>query len=212
MVLVGISNSKHRTRDLTTSPIDPAITIDNVMLDSSDFTIFARSNISFSDMIRQNTQNSLSFEWMFYPRDLHGTISFPSIFDGLISLFEWFQMENTYKINSFDTSKEEVLSIIKNRAKKLKSHFGYPTPPYPEDLLNMLGYMSMDMEQGEKAKLYFELTIEYYPESANAYDSMADYYESQNDYVNALIYVNKAFDLSGSDYHKKRIENLKNVK
>ena len=28
--------------------------------------------------------------------------------------------------------------------------------------------MSLDMEQSEKAKMYFELAIEYYPESANA--------------------------------------------
>ena len=62
----------------------------------------------------------------------------------------------------------------------------------------------------EKAKMYFELTIEYYPKSANAYDSMADYYESQNDKSSALKYVKKAYELSGSDYHKTRIEKLKN--
>ena len=185
------------------------ITIDNVMQNTSDFTLFARSNITFSNIIRGNPNSELSFDWKFYPRDLHGTISFPSIMDGLISIFEWYQMENTDKINSFDTPKEELLSIIEYRAKKLQTHFGYPIPPYPEELLNMSGYMNMDMQQPEKAKMYFGLTIEYYPNSANAYDSMADYYDSQKEYDNALKYVNKAFDLSGSDYHKKRIETFK---
>jgi hypothetical protein len=69
-------------------------------------------------------------------------------------------MENTHKINSFDTPKEELFSVIKNRAKKLQIHLGYSAPPYPEELLNMSGYMNMDMQQPEKAKMYFKLTIE----------------------------------------------------
>ena len=188
---------------------DSKITIDNVMQDTTDFTLFARSNIAFSNLVRQNTKNGLSFDWRFYPNDIHGTIPFPSIRDGLISLFEWYQMENTDKFNSFDTPKEELMGIIKYREKKLKDHFGYPEPPYPEELLNMLGYMNMDMQQAEKAKMYFELAIEYYPESANACDSMADYYEAQGDFTNAIKYVNKAFELSGNDYYKNRIEELK---
>ena len=188
---------------------DSKITIDNVMQDTTEFTLFARSNIAFSNLLRQNVKNGLSFDWKFYPKDLHGTIPLPSIMDGLISIFEWFQMENTDRINSFDTPKAELLDIIKYREKKLQSHFGYPEAPYPEELLNMSGYMKMEMDQPEKAKMYFELTIEYYPKSANAYDSMADYYEAQNDYVNALKYVNNAFELSDNDYYKKRIEELK---
>jgi len=189
--------------------LNSKVTIDNVMKDSSDFTLFARSNISFSNLVKQHAKNGLSSDWKFYPRDIHGTIAFPSIMDGLISLFEWYQWENTYKMSSFDTSKEELLNIVKHREKKLKTHFGYSEPPYPEEVINMSGYMNMDMQQDEKAKMYFELGIKYYPESANSYDSMADYYEAKGDFTNALKFVNKAFELSGSDFHKKRIEGLK---
>ena len=188
------------------------ITIDNVMQDTTDFTLFSRSNITFSNIVRQNTENGLFFDWKFYPNDLHGTVPYPSIRDGLIALFKWYQMENTDKFNSFDTPKKELLGIIKYREKKLKDHFGYPEPPYPEELLNMLGYMNMDMQQTEKAKMYFELAIEYYPKSANACDSMADYYEAQHDIVNAIKYANKAFELSGNDSYKNRIEELKEKK
>ncbi len=185
-----------------------AINIENVMQDASEFTLFARSNITFSNIAKQYTKNGLYFEWKFYPKDIHGTIVLPSIMDGLLSIFGWYQMENTYKINSFETPKEEIFSIIKNRAKKLQTHFGYPVAPYPEELLNMSGYMNMDMQQPEKAKMYFELTIEYYPNSPNAYDSMADYYESQNDYINAIKYVSKAYNLSGNKSYKERLIKL----
>ncbi|WP_158860248.1 alpha/beta hydrolase-fold protein [Lunatibacter salilacus] len=185
------------------------ITTDNVMQDTTDFTLFARSNIAFSNLVKQNAKIGLNFEWKFYPNDIHGTIPFPSIMDGLISLFEWYQWENTNKFNSPDTPKEELLSIIKHREKKVKDHFGYAEPPYPEEILNMSGYMNMDMKQLEKAKMYFELAMEYYPESANAYDSMADYYERNNDSENAIKYVTKAFKMTGDNYYKERMEAIK---
>lgn len=188
------------------------ITIDNVMQDSSDFTLFARSNIAFSDLVNKNARNGLSFNWKYYPNDIHGTIPFPSIMDGLISIFEWYQMENTDRINSFDTPKEELFSIIKYREKKLRDHFGYKEPPYPEELLNMSAYMNMDMQKNEKAKMYFELAIEYYPESANAYDSMADFYEAQGDINNAIKFAQKAVELSDKEFYKNRIQELKKIK
>jgi len=185
------------------------ITFDNVMQDTSDFTAFPRANISFSNWIKKNKENGLDYTWQFYPKDLHGTIPLPSIMDGLLAVFEWFQMENTDQINDFDTSKEELFRIIKYRENKLKEHFGYLEAPYPEDLLNMSGYMNMEMNQPEKAKMYFELAIAYYPESANACDSFSEYYESQKDYDNAIKLASKAFEISGSDFHKKRIETLR---
>jgi predicted alpha/beta superfamily hydrolase len=187
------------------------ITIDNVMQDTSDYTLFARSNIGLSEFIKKNESIGLNFEWRFYPNDLHGTVPQPSIKDGLLALFEWFQMENTDAINNPDTSIDELVGIIKYREEKLHNHFGYLVAPYPEDLFNMLGYMNLEMQQLDKSKLYFEKEITYYPESANAYDSMADYYESQKDYSNALKFVTKAYELSKSDYHQERIDKLKNM-
>jgi tetratricopeptide (TPR) repeat protein len=118
-------------------------------------------------------------------------------------------MELTDKFNSPDTPKEELYDIVRYRAEKLKNNFGYPVAPYPEDLLNTLGYMNMDMEQNGKAKMFFELTVEYYPNSANANDSMAEYYESQKDYSSALVFAKKAAELNNDEYYKNRLEEIK---
>jgi len=127
----------------------------------------------------------------------------------LIFDFQWYQMEHTDKFNSPSTSNDELFDMVTYRAKKLEDHFGYAVPPYPEDLLNMLGYMSLDMEQQEKAKMFFEFSIEYYPNSANACDSMSEYYERIGDGDRALEFATKAYDISNSDYYKQRIETLK---
>jgi uncharacterized protein len=186
----------------------PEMILENVMQDDSEFTLFARSNIAFSDFIRANSETGLDFDWEFFPKDLHGTVPLPSLRNGLISLFEWFQMERVELFNIPETTTEELLELMNYRAKKLEGHFGYPEPPFPEDLITMSGYMSMDRGQMEKAKMFFEQGIQYFPQSANMYDSMADYYELKDDPKTALEFVKKAFAISGSDYHKNRIEEL----
>lgn len=184
------------------------MTLDEMKEDTTDFTIFSRSNIAFSEVLNQNKQNGLSFEWKFYPRDLHGTIPFPSIMDGLISVFQWYQLENIDKYNNPTITADEINKIVRYRQNKLEKYFGYSEPPLPDFLLNIQGYMSMDMDQMERAKLYFELGIEYYPKSANAYDSMADYYERNGDIDSAIEFVTKAFEISGDAAFKERIEAL----
>lgn len=184
------------------------ITIDNVMKDTTELTLFARSNIEFTEHIKKSKNDGLQLYWKFYPNDLHGTIPLPSMRDGLIDLFSWYQMENINRFNDPETPVDELSAIIKNREQKLENHFGYPEAPYPDYLLNTLGYMSMDMGQPEKALFYFKLNTEYYPDDANSYDSLADYYEAQGDKENALQNVKKAYALSGSDYHKKRVDKL----
>ena len=77
-----------------------------------------------------------------------------------------------------------------------------------DEMLNGYGYMNLQMGQPEKALLFFEMNIKYNPTSANAYDSMAEYYESQNDKENALKHLNKAYEISGDLYYKKRIDEL----
>lgn len=187
----------------------PEMTIANVMKDTTDFTSFSRANLAFSELIKEHADNGLQYEWKFYPRDLHGTIPFPSIMDGLISVFEWFQMEDVQKFNDPESTTKELQSLVQYRATKLEEHFGYVVPPHPDYLLNILGYMSMDTEQMEKAKMFFEFAIEFYPENANVYDSMADYYERNGDFEKALRNVEKAFEISGDEYYKERIDKLK---
>ena len=129
--------------------------------------------------------------------------------EGTIALFHWYQMEGTYMINNPSTSVESLKELMEYRAAKLKRNFGYTYPPYPEELLNMSGYMHKDMGDMEKSKMYFEAALQYYPNSANAHDSMADYYIEVGDMNKALQEVMKANQLAPSDYYLERIIELK---
>ena len=184
------------------------INMENIMDDASEFTLFARSIIEFSNYTTSQKQNGLNFSWKVYNEDLHGTVPLPSIRDGLIFLFEWYQFKSPQKYNNPETSIEELVSLLKVQEQIYTEHFGVPTAPMIDEMLNGYGYMNMQMGQPEKAFMFFEMNIKYNPTSANAYDSMAEYFESQNDKENALKYLNKAYELSGDDHYKERIEAL----
>ncbi len=188
---------------------DENITLDNIMEDSSEFSLFARSILEFSKFAETQKQNGLNFSWKVYPEDLHGTVPLPSIRDGLVFLFDWFQFKHPQKYNNPETTVEELTELLRIQGEIYTKHFGYPMAPMIEEMLNGYGYMNLQMGFPEKAKLFFKMNVEYYPNSANGYDSLAEYYESQKDYTNALINVTKAYEINNSNYFKERIIKIK---
>jgi predicted alpha/beta superfamily hydrolase len=186
-----------------------SITMENIQDDSSEYTLFARSIIDFSNYAEAHKQNGLNFSWQVYPEDLHGTVPLPSIRDGLISIFKWYQFKSPQKYNDPNTRVEELVVLLKNQEEIYSKHFGQATAPMIEEMLSGYGYMNMQMGESKKALMFFEMNLKHNPFSAAAFESIADYYESQNDAVNALKSISKAYELSGSDYYQKRITELK---
>ena len=186
--------------------MDESVTIDNLMEDTSEFSLFARSIVEFSEAVESNPQNGLNFSFKVYPEDLHGTVPLPSMIDGMVFLFEWFQFQHPPKYNNPETSIEELRDLLNNQEKIYTSNLGYATAPMVDELFTGYGYMNLQMGFPKKAKLFFEMGVKYYPDSANSFDSLAEYYESVEDYSNALKNIKIAFELSGSDTHKKRME------
>ncbi|WP_347925683.1 alpha/beta hydrolase-fold protein [Pontimicrobium sp. SW4] len=188
-----------------------AVTMDNIMEDTSEFTLFARSIIDFSNFASSQKQNELNFSWKVYPEDLHGTVPLPSMRDGLVFLFKWYQFKSPQKYNNPETSVEELREMLKNQERVYSNNFGTPTPPMIEELLNAYGYMNLQMAQPEKALLFFNLAVEYYPNSANGYDGLVDFYLEKKDKINALKNANKAFELNKDDYYRNRIKSIKKM-
>jgi predicted alpha/beta superfamily hydrolase len=185
------------------------ISLENVMQDTSEFTLFARSIIEFSNIAEKQKQNGLSFAWKSYLNDLHGTVPLPSMRDGLLFLFDWYQLESGQQFSNPETPLAELLVLVKKREEKLTRHFGYPTPPADEELFNMGGYMYMQFRKLKKSHAFFNMAIKYYPKSVNAHDSMADYYTAQSDVESAIKELAIAYEISGLDMYKQKIEILK---
>jgi predicted alpha/beta superfamily hydrolase len=79
---------------------DEEITMENIMDNASEFTLFARSIIDFSTFATSQKQSGLNFSWKVYNEDLHGTVPLPTMRDGLIFLFKWYQFKSPQKYNN----------------------------------------------------------------------------------------------------------------
>ena len=185
---------------------DTSVTLENVREDDSWPTEFPRAILQTVDQLEALAPTGLRVGYQFFERDLHGTVPLPSLMEGLIALFDWYQMEGTHKINDPATSVATLSKIINHRAAKLERNFGYAVPPYPEELLNMSGYMQMDMGDLEKSEMYFTAALEHFPNSANAYDSMADFYEATQAYPAAAECMKKAILLDPLPRYKERLD------
>ncbi|WP_425075752.1 alpha/beta hydrolase-fold protein [Psychroserpens sp. S379A] len=187
---------------------DETVTIDNLKENTSEFTLFSRSIVEFSECALANKQNGLQFSWKVYPEDLHGTVPLPAIRDGLVELFKWYQFKNPQMYNNPETSIETLNALLKSQEVIYKNHFGYIVPPMAEELFIGYGHMYFQTEQIEKAKLFMHKAIEYYPKSTMAYEVLADYFESVNEIDKAIKYLSKAYNINNTEQLKTRIKTL----
>ena len=94
---------------------------------------------------------------------------------------DWYQFKYPQRYNSPNTSIQELTELLFQQADIYTKHFGYPCPPMIEEMLIGYGYMNMQMGYPEKAYLFLKMGTEYYPNSADTYDAMADFYLDQKD-------------------------------
>lgn len=185
--------------------------ISRVESDTTDATIHIRSILNFTKIAAKNTPNKLQFDWKYYEKENHGSIPLIAEYDGLKSVFSWYNFNINDEFRKPIATPEYLIDFIEEHYAKASKYFGYNVKP-EESFINQLGYRFLSTVPDLRAKSYafFNLNIKNYPESANVYDSMADYYEKQNDFVSALENVTKAYEISHSDIHKSRVEKLKN--
>ena len=67
------------------------------------------------------------------------------------------------------------------------------------NILNTLGYALVNQERFEEALIVFNVNIKKYPDVANGYDSIAEYYMNRSDNQNAIKYYKIAFDKLKTD-------------
>lgn len=198
-LFVSIANTIPRFSD--------TLTIDDVQADTTEFSLGIRSELEFVHFMETLNAPGFRFAWQYYPHDSHWSVPIVSMADGFQFVFDWWELKSPSRFNNPDTPVDELVAIVRARADRLTAHLGYPEA-MEEELLTMMGYMSMDMEQPDKAEAFFNMSIEYYPESASAHRSIVDFYLHRNDKEKALQHARKAYALSQSDDDRQRISDL----
>lgn len=120
----------------------------------------------FKAIVTKNTPKGFSFGSALMEDEDHGSVVMPSHYAGLRKVFEGWQ----------PTGNVNGLAQIEAHYKKLSARFGYTVLP-PEVMMNLFGYQLVGLGKQEEALAVFKLNVKNYPESANVYDSLAEFYE-----------------------------------
>lgn len=188
----------------TANTMPKGMSVEKVTTDTSYETKHIRSIFKFDAFLKTNT-NGLLYQQKYYENERHNTAPLLGEYDGLRFVFDYFYFDATEK-DFADTS--ELMAV------KLKTHYanvsekmGYKNTA-PETLINYLAYDALGKKNFNKAKAFFELNNEWYPNSSNAFDSYADYYLAKNDTVNAITNYRKALQIEANDITQRKLDAL----
>ncbi len=189
--------------------MDEGMDITRVHNDTTESTEHIRSILQFIQSTETKKDNGLLFGWKYYNDDDHSSVPLIAEYDALRFLFPWHKLNGLDKFfspNSTSTS-EDLMNLLTSHYDNVSNHFGYIVIP-PEQFINSLGYAFMP-KMPDKAYALFNLNIQNYPNSANVFDSMGDYYLSQSDTSNAIEHFTKALEIGSSPISKEKLEDLK---
>ena len=165
-----------------------------------------RSILAFSDLI----QDKINFKKKYYPEENHGTLPLIAEYDALRFMFSWYAFTNWGEFYNPESqfSAEELVDLIVKHYDQISAKMGYKVYP-KESEINRLAYLFLGWGESERALAFFNLNLKNYPESANAYDSMGDYYVSKSDSDNAIKCFSKSIELGGVPGTKEKLAKLK---
>jgi len=148
-----------------------------------EFDYFA----SLENMFKENCPTSLRWKYQTFQNETHGSIPLLGFIHALRDLFYGWQAPEQIIFEGFDA--------VQSHYKSIAGQIGAPEV-IPEDVLNNLGYHSLNTGKTEEAIKVFKMNINNHPLSANAFDSVADAYLKAGLLAEALSSVKKSVELA----------------
>jgi len=180
-----------------------------VQKDTSVNTELIRSNLEFIRYLSKNKTNQLRFKHTFYENDNHSSVRLIGEYDALRFIFDY------YKLKIYDSELEDpnfkLDSLLVTHYNDVSEQIGYLIQP-DENQVNNLAYQMLKQKQFMKAEALFKLNITNYPETANCYDGLGDFYLAKGDHLKAIESFKKTLSLKIIPETKQKLETLLNEK
>lgn len=116
-----------------------------------------------------------------------------------------FQMKN-WIVTYLENDKKEWKIVFQMRGRQKENQLFSDL----EEEINLLSYKLLSMGKVDESIKLFQLNVDYFPESFNVYDSLAEAYMKKNDKENALINYQKSLELNPENTNA--IDNLEKLR
>lgn len=169
-------------------------------------TLVTRSVIPFLHLLNGlDKNNGLTWGAKFFPTERHGTVELLGEYDALRTVFNYYQF-NIQKFN--DNPNLNIDSAVVAHYAMVSKKLGYKMLP-TEDMINNLGYTCMSLNKMDKAYTFFKMNIDNHPTSANAFDSIGEYYEATGNKAKAIESYERSLSLHETADTRRKLERLK---
>lgn len=131
-----------------------------------------------------------------FPKESHTGITFLSLFDGLRTLYAGYSLSN-------DVLRDADLTFVEQHYRDVSKSLGWHIV-VPETVINTLGYNALGHNRVQDAITLFLRNTRSHPDSANAWDRLADGYEKAGQLPQAVSAVDKAVVLAARNHLSNR--------
>jgi len=176
--------------------------------DTTDGTAHIRGIMKLADAFKATPVNGINFKFHYYEEDNHGSVPLITEYDALRFIFSYYRLTKAEETKLFDkTIKADAGAVIAAHFDQISKKMGYLVFP-PETMLNQYGYDYLQGKEFDKAYSCFNQNIKYYPNSANVYDSMGDYYSARKDNAQTIAFYLKALKIKEVPETRNKLNKL----
>lgn len=143
------------------------------------------------------TKAPQGFRWYSaaYPDETHGSIVLLAQLDALRRLYSGYRFHRDQMSKGVEAADKHFANVSKTVGWSL---------PVPEAVLNELAYDALGAGELDAATALFKRNVQANPNSANAYDGLADAYEKAENWSEAVKAAQRAADLGAEYAHPNR--------
>jgi uncharacterized protein len=176
----------------------------SVVNDTSGKAPVTHAVLPFVHFVQNSRPKGLLFGSKFYPNEWHGSVELNAEYDALRYLFKFYHFD----MNNFRAHPDmNADSLLKVHFDKVSERLGY-TVIAGEDMVNDMAYASMGLHKMKIASALFLRNVKDYPQSANAWDSLGEFYEANGDKQKAIEAYTKSLNLKETEDTRRKLNNL----
>ena len=178
--------------------------IHSILKDKTGLAPVTQAVLPFVSFLREGKLKGLDWSSKFYENERHGTVELNGEYDALRYIFRDFQ----FNVRMFDDHPDwDRYALLEAHYKQVSQRMGYTVLP-SESMVNQLGYACMERHQMKQARALFERNVKEHPHSANAFDSLGDYYSAAGDKPKAIEAFSKSLTLGATKETSQKLDAL----